>query len=304
VESEGIEREYRLLPEERVPDGLRRIALARADDAIEQLRDRAGAEFAPAVHEARKDLKKLRAVLRLLRPVLGKRTQRRENARYRDVGRRLAGARDAAAKLECLAALRELAPGEVDVAAPRRYVGLLETEREALSAGGEEPPRSIAEAVVALEGGRAELERMRLPDDGFGLIEPGLIRVYARGRHALTGLGADPPDEAVHEWRKRAKDLWYAYRLLVSAWPEAMEPLVEEAHRLSTMLGDHHDLTVLRADARRRRFAFSGDALERLEALTGRRQSELLAEALPLGRRLYAEKPNAMARRIREWWRA
>jgi CHAD domain-containing protein len=149
-----------------------------------------------------------------------------------------------------------------------------------------------------------ELDRMQLPDDGFGLIEPGLLRVYARGRAALAGLTPDAGDEAVHAWRKRAKDLWYAYRLLVIAWPEGMEPLVSEAHRLSDLLGDHHDLAVLRADAHRRRFAFAGDSLEGLDALTVRCQSELLAEALPLGRRLYAEKPNAMARRMRVWWRA
>ena len=145
---------------------------------------------------------------------------------------------------------------------------------------------------------------MVLPDDGFGLIEPGLSAIYRRGRDALGALGDEPDDDTVHEWRKPAKELWYAYRIVEVCWPAAMAPLIEEAHRLSSLLGDHHDLAVLRADAARRRFAFSGDGLERLGELTARRQSELLAEALPLGRHLYAEKPKAMARRMREWWRA
>jgi hypothetical protein len=61
----------------------------------------------PAVHEARKDLKKLRAVLRLVRDDLGDAVYRSENVRFRDAGRMLSGARDAHVRVETLAALRE-----------------------------------------------------------------------------------------------------------------------------------------------------------------------------------------------------
>ena len=48
-----------------------------------------------AVHEARKSLKKVRAVLRLVRPVVGEKGYRRENTCFRDAGRPLSVARDA-----------------------------------------------------------------------------------------------------------------------------------------------------------------------------------------------------------------
>ena len=47
------------------------------------------------MHETRKALKRLRALVRLLREELGEQAFERENAALRDVARRLAGARDA-----------------------------------------------------------------------------------------------------------------------------------------------------------------------------------------------------------------
>lgn len=53
----------------------------------------------------------------------------------------------------------------------------------------------------------------------------------------------------LHELRKRTKDLLYELELLCCVWPEMIGPLVEQAHHLTDLLGDDHDLAVLRAIA-------------------------------------------------------
>ena len=58
------------------------------------------------LHEARKELKKLRAALRLARDGLDRGFYRAESKRFREAGRELATARDAQVKLETLASLR------------------------------------------------------------------------------------------------------------------------------------------------------------------------------------------------------
>jgi vacuolar-type H+-ATPase subunit H len=54
---------YRLLPREPVAAGMKRVIAGQVDDAIAQLRGEAGTEPAEAVHEARKDIKKIRSAL-------------------------------------------------------------------------------------------------------------------------------------------------------------------------------------------------------------------------------------------------
>lgn len=106
---------------------------------------------------------------------------------------------------------------------------------------------------------------------------------------------ADPSVENVHEWRKRAKDLWYHLRIVRNVWPGAIGPAADEAHRLSDLLGDHHDLAVLAADT---------SDVEVLTRCIERRQEELLARALDLGQRLYAERPKLFSGRIGTYWEA
>ena len=116
---------------------------------------------------------------------------------------------------------------------------------------------------------------------------------------------ADPTVERLHEWRKRVKDLWYHLRILTPAWPAVLEPLAGEAHVLSEQLGDDHDLAMLGLAARERADAFSDPLdLDSLLDAIERRRSELQRDATSLGRRLYADEPEAFVSRVEVWWRA
>ena len=81
-----------------------------------------------------------------------------------------------------------------------------------------------------------------------------------------------------------------------------MNGAADEAHQLSELLGDHHDLTVLIDEARAQ--TPEDPDLETLAELAERRQGELLDEALPSGERLYAEKPRQFTRRLGAYWKA
>ena len=83
-------RAYRLREGRPLPDELRRIARGRIDHALDELRGKTDSTPEEAVHEARKDMKKLRALLRLARGELGEETFARENACFRDAARELA----------------------------------------------------------------------------------------------------------------------------------------------------------------------------------------------------------------------
>jgi CHAD domain-containing protein len=293
-------RAFRLSPGQPVPDELRRVARGRIDHALDELRGASSSSREEAVHEARKDMKKLRALLRLVRAELGDDLYRSENETFRDTARTLAGVRDADVMLATLGDLEERF-GELPGVA-RRLRPALVAHRFRTSAGSLSP-RSTP-AVATLVQARARIEDWPLEATGFEAFEAGLRRSYRRGRRDYHAARELPSAENMHEWRKRVKDLWYHLSLLEGGWPQVMSALADEAHELSDRLGDDHDLAVLREWAHEHASALNGaDPLLRgFDVIVEARRRELQEEAYGFAARLYADKPNAFVTRVRAWW--
>ena len=284
-------RAYPLNEDEPLPQGIRAVARGRIDHAIDELRGKTDSTPEEAVHEARKDMKKLRALLRLARGELGKETFSRENACFRDAARELAGTRDSDVMLETLGAL-ELPPG---VGFDLRKA--IEVERRQNGAG--ERVRAARDAVAILKEARKRVDDWPLQRNSFDALAGGVDRAYRRGRRALKSARREPSVEALHEWRKRVKDLWYHHTLLRALWPPVMAAIGDEAHELSDRLGDDHDLAVLASWVSENAQA-GPDLFEAVE----RRRAKLQAEAFALGARVYAEKPRAFVGRLGRLWDA
>lgn len=289
------DRGYELRSDEELAIGLKRVAEGRAEKALERLRGDEE-DAADAIHGARKDMKKLRAVLRMARGALPKRLYKEENRRYRDAARALSASRDAEVKLETLDALAERSEG-LPREAVEAWRQILERDREAAV------NTARAETAIGLiEAGPEGIRGWPLEGSSWKLVGAEVKRAYRRGRRAMATAGADPSEQNFHEWRKRAKDLWYQLRLLAPAWSAQLSPVAEEAHRLTDLLGDHHDLAVLRQDLRERRLG--EEETRALEAAIDARQAQLADEAFDLAGRLYAEPPKAYSRRLRRYWEA
>jgi CHAD domain-containing protein len=284
-------RAYRLKSKESLSEGLARAARGRIDNAIDELGGTTDSTPEEAVHSARKDLKKLRALLRLARGELGESTFARENRAFRDAGRELAAARDSDVMLDTLKAL--------DLPA-----GLGWDLRKAIEAhrarnGGGSRQTAAAGVVSMLREARGRVDGWPLEDDSFSALRDGLESTYRRGRRDFKAVQTGASVEALHQWRKRVKDLWYHHTLLGVLWPPVMEAVGDQAHELADRLGDDHDLAVL-ADWIREH---TGAGPEFYDAVD-RRRAELQAEAMTLGARLYADKPKAYVRRLRRLWKA
>lgn len=296
---------YRLSTADDLPSSVRACAREQLEGAIAQL-ERVGEDPVDAIHEARKHLKKTRALLRLMRPALGSKAYRRENDALRDAALALSGARDADVRVATAEQLAERFAGRLPAETFAELRAGLATE----AAGAAAAPAGAAAAQVAavadaLRDAVARVDRWPLDGAGWDDALAGVARAYARGRTTFATARKQPSPEQLHEWRKRAKDLWYHQRLLRGVWPAVMAVHAEQAHALTELLGDDHDLAVL---AERLRdpapLAPAVDAeRELLLALTGERSDELRAAATRLGRRVYAERPTAFRRRLGRWVR-
>jgi CHAD domain-containing protein len=293
---------YRLERGEPLPGGIRRIVAEEADSAIKHLTNTAGKRRQEeAIHEARKSIKKIRGVLRLVKSELG-RIYRAENRSLRDAGRRLSQIRDAEAVIEVFDELVENYRGDLQHpawAAIRR--GLESGKREMEKAAGLDS--AVREAAAALRHIARGVKNWPLRHDGFQVIEPGLESTYRQGRRALAEAQRHPTPENYHYFRKRVKDHWYHVRLLENLWTEEMKAREASLKDLQTWLGDDRNLFVLREKLRESPDKFGAQReIGLFCTLAGQHRKELREKSIALGLRLYEQKPKRFTRSMSHLW--
>lgn len=297
------DRTYRLHPDEYVPDGIRRIARGRLECARDELSGASKRRQAAAVHETRKAVKRLRACVRLARDAVGDETYERENDALRAAARELAPGRDAQVLLDTLDDLRERFDDELASVSTARLRERLEDDRDRAAAAGRTDER-IDDVLAALRDAHARTPAWVFHRDDFGALTPGLKRIYRRGRKRMRSALDDPTPERLHEWRKRVKDLWHATQLVRGARPKRLKRLSKRLHALSDLLGDGHDLSMLRDYAVAHPELFDrADDRRALLALVDRRANALRDEALALGPAIYAQSPKRFVTRVARGWR-
>jgi len=277
-------------------EGFRRIALEQIDQATAQLSQ--DGQQAVAVHETRKALKRLRALLRLMRPAIGNDAFKSENAQLRDIGLSLSGARDRHVLLETASKLA--AAGRLG----RR--GVAESLQQAIqAANGAGEPLSFGGAAQRLGEARKRLAKLTVEGSGFDVVGEGLEMSYREARRAFHHAYEEPSDEAFHEWRKGAQRHWRQMGLLSRAWTDCLEARAREARELSQLLGDDHDLAILSAFVHDdSATGLREEAAAVIETAARRRQQELRTAARPRGDRLFVAGAKRLRRDVAVYWDA
>jgi CHAD domain len=328
------DRQFGLWPDERSADGLRRMALAQLELAIELLNtDGREMPAGRAVHETRKALKRLRALMRTLRWELGETAFAREDALLRDAGRRLASARDAEVMVATLDGLLQRNHAQLaHLDAVRTLRAQFAAERRRAHERALADARARAEISSQLLAVHERVLKWRLTDRGLEAWEPGLQQLYRQGRRRWRRAKRRKQDaRAMHLWRKRVKDLRYAAEMLERRAPDdragagsltrserqpagrarraqaarRINRLASRADELGELLGVEHDLAVLAERVRAAGEPFAGEAQARklLLQLIARRRRRLRNRALRKGERLYRRRPKRFIGRMREDYR-
>jgi len=256
------------------------------------------------IHDARKQLKKARATLRILRKELPKSQYRAENACLRDAARPLSRVRDTAVLQQTFNGLLEGSTGSSRVHGTRRFSQLLAKDHwQARSAVTRK--EGLPRVQQLLQGARSQAERWSIPGKEWSVIGAGVKKVYGQARDALDAVRAKPGDASLHEWRKQTKYLRYEIALLHAIRPRRIEAIEQQLHRLSDCLGDDHDLAVLHEKLAGERHLFADeDRSRRLDDLIKERRTALQRNALQLGKRIYKEPPRKFHDRLHGYWRA
>jgi len=292
---------FRIREGEPLASELRRIVAAEIDRCLDAAADET---VDGSVHEVRRRIKKIRAVLKLARGALGHDTFRAEDVFYRDLGRALNDARDATVLIGIVDSL-EGEGGE------RLQDTLSELRGRLVERKGKVGERfagsgTLEELARELRAAKARLDDRELSGEGFDLIRSGLQRSYGKARTGFLRVRrGGGRTELYHEWRKRTKDVRHQVEMLERSWPALLGAQAEELHRLSDLLGEANDLSVLVDTLDSEPELVPGPAaVEAIRKTVGGLQGRLWAEALPLGERVYAEPPALFVRRMASYWSA
>ncbi|TWT88819.1 CHAD domain protein [Pseudobythopirellula maris] len=291
---------YRIQQAESPADALRRIASEQFDKAITEI-DSARLEPEEKVHQTRKRLKKLRGLLRLVRPGLGK-TYKKENARLRDAARGLSELRDAKVMQDTYDMLmghfadqvERRAFGSIRAELTRRRNSLIETTP---------PEERLGEARRVITKAAGRTAGWSIDDEGFEAVRGGLLKTYGRARKQTKRAHDSPTPECLHRLRKRVKYHRRHCQLLKIMWPQLLKARARECKRLADLLGDDHDLAMLGGCLAQQPQGF-GDSQDTEAAigLISRRREGLLDESLPLADRLFCETTDALGKRTEALW--
>ncbi len=299
---------------ESLTGGISRIACERIERVIESLSEKPQPS-AESIHEARKDLKCLRAVLRLARGSIQSEVRKRENIFFRDAGRSLSAARDSQALLEALQHFSRRHRRHLQGTTQKQESinEFIEKIREKIEQEKiDRLPREMLRKLVPEL--RQAKRRAGLWFDGT-VLQPGnewetfvgigLRRTYRQGKNLLWQLEMigqeNASDETWHELRKCAKALGYQLRLLRPIWFGPINVLLREIDQMTDRLGDDHDLAVLYDSSETQE---SANTRQRFLQFLDRRRRKLQLESLQLARRIYVEKSGQFEHRFAAYWHA
>jgi len=280
---------------EPVRAGFRRIAAEQLDGILADL---AGNDGPPDIHTARRRCKLTRALLRLVRRGLSdadsaRKTPACATSPARSVPRAMRRC-DCAPSGNCSRSpVRPPAP-LTDGCHDWLRREAAETRAEMLT------PKALARARSAVRRAQACLAHVTLKHGGWPLLAAGLRRSYRAARCAFRAAVDAPSDVTHHEWRKRVKDLWNHARFMRAAHPRKLGALIEQLDALGELLGDDHDLAVLRSHLTTPsapRIAAADFAL--LDALIAHRRGSLIRVAQKLGVLACGEKPRVFLDRAK-----
>lgn len=231
---------------ESVSAGLRRIVDELINSALACIKE-PSTDREEDLHQVRLAIKRLRAILRLLRPLVSKTFFKRENACLRTAARRLARLRDLAVARRTLEQVTDkLASHSQDAAVQEVFKSFL-AQTPASSHYDEDRETALWLAARALAQTRHAIHALPLPDRGWKTIEPGLKKLYRRNRMWMKRALSSDKDEDFHEWRKWVKYYFYLLKMLTPMWPSRPGKTVKHLDCLQDRLGKDHDLAVLKS---------------------------------------------------------
>jgi len=223
--------------------GIKRLLGALHDESARYITARSRQHI--SVHEFRKNIKKIRAILRLVRSGTGKDSFRELNKKYSRIANQVALLRDDTSQIELLDKMH------AEVNDPRVQYILRKARRQLVKKRQLEftvfyqaqHHTIIREAILEMKEKALGIEIKGEPE---GFILKDLHRTYRQCREEAQVPGLLYEAGSYHDWRKQEKYLMYQMMILRNIEPDYFREYIGELNKLSDYLGNLHDLDLFK----------------------------------------------------------
>jgi CHAD domain-containing protein len=278
---------------EGVTKAARRVARELLDDTTKLIRN-PKISLDVRTHEARKAIKKLRGMLRLVESSsMRGRADRKLDKDLRDVARKLAPFRDSDVMRAALQVAAKGSHGLLDARTAAAIHGCVTDHRPVEASTQAVSLALYATDVISLGD---KIASSKIHTRTLAALEKSYLKTCNTAqdlmRAVMTGKASE---EDFHEWRKFVKYHFYHTRLLAGIYGKQARKRAKDANMLEEILGQHHDLAVLaeRIKARRRQAKKFCD-VDKLLRYLAKRQKEMERTAMTLGRKLFPKSATSV----------
>lgn len=254
------------------------------------------------VHEIRKALKRIRAILRLVRFDIGEELFQSENTRFRNLGRQLSDLRDFHVIISYLALNFEAQELQIPEDNFIRLVEHLNQKKEAeLKLLVEKQTLETIKDQMAIA--HRDLTNYQLDFLGPHTIQDGVSHVYSLCLDKITESQTQLEDHPLHELRKKVKYLLNQMTLIQEVWPDFFKNYSTSLKRASDLLGDDHNIaeTITLVNSLPSSVLLDNDKISLTKSFQSERE-HIHREIWPLLGKLFTEDADAFVKRITSYW--
>lgn len=255
-----------------------------------------------SIHELRKNIKKIRGILRLIRHEVGHEQYHKMNGFYRSIARQVAVLRDDTSQIELLESMGKKVPNKSVKRTLNSAIRQVEKKRKKeFETFYSSNLQYIIQQLLREQKQKIPLLPFTGEPEKFMLRS--LHRIHHRARAAFETTLYVKNDEIYHYWRKQVKYLMYQLSILQNAWPTYFKTYINELNKLGNLLGKLHDLNLFNEHVHARELiVLNPNQKKDVLKYIYKKRAELKKRIEKIGERLFTESSDAFAMRLYDMW--
>lgn len=241
------------------------------------------------VHESRKRVKNLRAILKLIKFVNGDTKIKLINNKLKNLNSRSASTRRAFVLMQICENLNNTKTNN-------SYADLLKEFQSYLLdlIESSNPKYNINQLLTSYNDVFIKLDKefdnLRFESEDFSILKSGLASIYDRGRKFYKISTQQQEVIIFHELRKNAKDLFYSLETIQRCWPPVIKSYNNQIKILTDHIGDMHDLYELKQELNKKIWNNYKTAKENLFLIIDKKINSEINFVLSIADKIYVEK--------------